>query len=264
MPSAAAIMSESASEQRAALLKQRRFLILMSLGVVAFYTLGIEPKDEATVSGLGLKITQPDGLPVFLWLIWGWSLWRYSQRVYELLSVLWGEVLEDVYAEDLRIALTRAKKIGNKLAAQGHFEEDMPKTARVAGAVGIEPPDPDTLQSILGEKITHFRHFVLTSEGGRLYPTLKADFDWQDGVKWGRTDKQFQMKLSRGQSVWLRIRAWLHSLLRLPAFSEHIAPLVIAVAAVVVWLLYRTPTFCVWPSSPATSVSIYAERRNCL
>jgi|HigsolmetaAR201D_1030396.scaffolds.fasta_scaffold11794_3 hypothetical protein len=233
-------MSEAA-EQRATLLRQRRFLILMSLGVIAFYTLGIEPKNEANISGLGLKITHPDRLVLALWLVWGWSLWRYAQRAYELLSVLWADVLDDVYAEDRRIAIARAKKVGNQLAAAGHFDEDMPKAARIDGPVTIEAPDPESLQSIIGEKITHFRDFVDTREGGRLYPTLKADFEREDGIKWGQTDHSFKMTLTRGQSIWLRIRAWLHSLLRLPAFSEYIAPLLIATAAVVTWLLHRFP-----------------------
>lgn len=157
--------------------------------------------------------------------------------MYELLSVLWRDVIDDVYAEDRRIAITRAKTVGNKLAAAGHFDEDMPKTARVDGRVTIEPPDPETLRSIPGERITHFRDYVHTKEGGRLYPTLKADFEWTDGIKWGRNDQQFKMQLTRRQSVWLRIRAWLHSLLRLPAFSEHIAPMLIAATAVATWLL---------------------------
>ncbi|MEX2150633.1 MAG: hypothetical protein WD793_10475 [Steroidobacteraceae bacterium] len=229
----------SASEQQAPLLRQRRFLILMSLATVAFYAFGIEPKNEATISGFGLTITQPDRLIIALWLVWGWSLWRYGQRVYELLSVVWDEIVDDVYAEDRRIALVRAKRFGNRLAAEGHFEEDMPKAARINGRVTIEPPDPDSLQSAIGEKITHFRDYIVTQEGGRLYPTLKADFEWEQGIKWGRTDHGFKMTLTRGESNWVRLRAWLHAFLRLPAFSEHIAPFLLALSAVLVWLVHR-------------------------
>jgi len=229
----------SASEQLAALTRQRRFLILMSLAAIAFYTLGIEPKNEATISGFGLTITQPDRLVIALWLVWGWSLWRYGQRVYELLSVVWDEIVDDVYAEDRRIALMRAKKIGNSLASEGQFEEDMPKSAQIDGRVKIEPPDPESLQSAIGEKITHFRDYIVTKEGGRLYPTLKADFEWQQGIKWGRTDHGFKMTLTRRESNWIRIRAWLHAVLRLPAFSEHIVPFLLALTAVLTWLAHR-------------------------
>lgn len=224
-------MIDVAVEARATLLRQRRFLILMSLGVIAFYVLGIEPKSEATISGLGLNITQPGRLPAGLWIIWGWSFWRYSQRMYELLSVLWGEVLDDVYAEDRRIAVARAKKVANRLAAEGQIDDDMPKSARVDGAVTIEPPDAEELRSIIGEKTTYYRDYFPTRLGGRKYPTLHANFEWEDGVNWERTDKKFQMELSPADSRWLRIRAWLHSLLRLPAFSEHIFPLLLALAA---------------------------------
>lgn len=232
-------MSERVNELRAALLRQRRFLILMSLAVIAAYVLGVSVKEEASYNGFVLTLGKPERVIVGIWIIWGWSLWRYSQRVYEVLSELWAELLEDVYAEDRRIALALAKKVGNKLASDGHFKEDMSRTARIDGRVRIEPPSGDTLQSVLGETVTHFRDYVPTRDGGRLYPTLQADFEWKDGSKWGRTDNGFKMTLTRGQSAWLRIRAWLHSLLRLPAFSEHVAPLLIAATAVVTWLIHR-------------------------
>jgi hypothetical protein len=231
-----AFMSDSATELRATLIRQRRFLILMSLALIAYCALGLKVKDEMTVIGVGLKITQPDRVVSVLWVVWGWSLWRYGQRVYESLSVLWSEVLDDVYAEDRRIALVRAKKVANRLAAEGQIDEELPRSARVDGAITIEPPDPDELRSIIGEKITRFRDYIPTRLGGRKYPRLKANFEWEHGIKWERTDAKFTMELMRRTSVWLRIRAWLHSLLRLPAFSEHIAPLLIAATAVIVWL----------------------------
>lgn len=230
-------------EQQAPLLRQRRFLILMSLVIIAFYLLGVSVKPEASYNGFVLTLAKPERVVTGLWVVWVWSFWRYCQRMYELLSEVFGELLDDVYAEDRRIALIHAKKFGNKLAIDGTFDEDMPKTARVDGAVRIEPPDLETLQSIIGVKTKHFRDFIVTREGGRLYPTLKADFEWQDGVTWGRTDHAFKMTLTRMQSNWLRIRAWAHSLLRLPAFSEHIAPLLIAAVAVASWLLHRCQVF---------------------
>lgn len=235
-------MSESASELRATLLRQRRFVILMSLAVIAYYALGVGVKNEAEYSGFVLTLHRPDRAVIGLWAIWGWSLWRYGQRVYELLSVIWGEVLEDVYAEDRRIALARAKKFGNRLAAEGKIGEELPKSARIDGAVAIEPPEPGELRALIGEKVTHFRDYFPARHGGRKYPTLKANFEWEDGLKWERTDSKFMMELTRRQSTWLRLRAWLHSLLRLPAFSEHVAPLLIAAAAVATWLLHRCQT----------------------
>lgn len=239
-------MSETASEHRAALLRQRRFLILMSLAVIAFYALGIEPKDEANVSGLGLKITQPGRVVIALWIAWGWSLWRYAQRVYELLSVLWGELLDDVYAEDRRIALVRARRVANRLAAKGQIDEELPKSARVSGDVRVEPPTEEHMQAGSdGEPVSHFRDFFPTRSGGRKYPTLAATFDWVEGKKWGSVEETFKMELTRAEARWLRIRAWLHSVLRLPAFSEHIAPFVMAAAAVLTWLAHQSLTMWV-------------------
>lgn len=69
--------------------RQRRFLILMSLGVIAFYLLKAEVSNTATLSGVAVSLGRPEGVVVGLWIIWGWALLRYGQRVYELLSVVW-------------------------------------------------------------------------------------------------------------------------------------------------------------------------------
>lgn len=102
----------------ASLAKQRRFLLLMSLAVIAFYALEIGVKDQAEYSGFVLAVGRPGRVVIGLWVIWAWALWRYLQKVYERLSVVWNDILEDVRAEDLRIALARARKEGRTKAGQ--------------------------------------------------------------------------------------------------------------------------------------------------
>ena len=93
-----------------ALLRQRRFLILMSLALITFYALDVSVQNAADYGGLAVNLGNPDLVQPGLWIMWGWALWRYTQRVYELLAAIWNEVLEDVRAEDTRIALAKAKR----------------------------------------------------------------------------------------------------------------------------------------------------------
>ncbi len=217
-------------EQRSALFRQRRLLIVASIAVMAFYWLDVEIKDEAVFSGFGFKITNTDRLPLLLWGVWIWAAWRYWQRAYELLSALRDELAEDVFAEDMRIPLAHAKKYGNELAAAGRIDDELPKTARIDGKVNVDRPDPEEVKANerLGIRVDHFRGFMLTKSGGRRYP-LKASFVWDAGVKFGTLDEQaFTMEVSAARARWFRARAWFYALLNLPAFSEHFAPFLIA------------------------------------
>lgn len=223
-------MDAQQSEQRSALFRQRRLLIVASIAVMAFYWLDVEIKDEAVFSGFGFKITNTDRLPLLLWGVWIWAAWRYWQRAYELLSALRDELTEDVFAEDMRIALAYAKKYGNALAAAGRIDDELPKTARIEGKVSVDRPDPEEVNAneTLGIRVNYFRGFMMTKSGGRRYP-LKANFEWVVGVKFGTLDEQaFTMEVSAARAKWFRARAWLYALLNLPAFSEHFAPFLIA------------------------------------
>lgn len=214
------------------LLRQRRFLILMSMAVIAFYWLGVDVQGSAEYSGIAVTLDHPGRVEFGLWAVWGWALWRYGQRIYEALAEIWQEILEDVRAEDLRIALRKAKTFGKKLAKQGHFD-DIPKSARVRvrGSVKSEAPNFEALRQEFGEEISRYRNYQPTKDGGRKYMSLSATFDWVDGSKWASVGEHFQMQLTRWQAHYLRIRAWLHSAIRLPAMSEHIGPLMIAALA---------------------------------
>lgn len=229
-------MPTISNEDKNALFRQRRFLILISLTVIAYIFLGVSVKNDATYSGLLLKLAKPDRVIYGLWMIWGWALWRYIQRLYELLSVIWNEVIEDVFAEDQRIALKRAIIIGNQHAAKDRIEHT-PKSARIRQGVKIRPPRPDDMiDGPDGKPATNFRGYVPTSEGGRKYPTLRATFEWINNGP-SVAERDFEMSLTRSEVKWLRIRAWIHSIIRLPGFSEHIAPLLIALAVFVIGIV---------------------------
>lgn len=195
--------------------RQRRFLILMSLGVIAFYVLKAEVSNTATLSGVAVSLGRPEGVVVGLWIIWGWALLRYSQRVYELLSVVRREVLEDVFAEDQRIALRRAKNYAMRLAKDGKLTSDDPhkKNVLVAGPAHIDQSK---------------NAYSLRKDGGRKYEHLMTTIRWGEEEAPAIGTTSFQMEMTLWQVRWLRCRAWAYAIFSLPAFTEHIAPICLA------------------------------------
>jgi hypothetical protein len=214
-------------EQQTAMHRQRRFLILMSLAVVAFYVLGLKVKPDAGFQGFLLSVKFPERAIYGLWAIWGWSLWRYLQRGYELFSEIRNEMREDVYSEDRRIAVNLARKHGNSLAAKGLL--DMPRSARIRGGVNLAPHDG------MGGQGPDY----IPNAGGRNYDGITATFKWNKNNESGAAQKGFTMNMTRMQVLRLQSWAWIQAFFRLPAFSDYIAPLLIAACAPITWALSR-------------------------
>jgi hypothetical protein len=195
--------------------RQRRFLILMSLGVIAFYFLKAEVSNTATMSGVVVSLGRPESVVYGLWIIWGWALLRYVQRVYESLSVVWRDVIEDVFAEDQRIALRSAKNYAERLAKAGKLTSDDPakKNISIAGPVHIDQ---------------NHNAYSLRENGGRKYEYLLTTIRWGGEEAPAIGTASFQMEITPWRVRWLRCRAWIYAIFGLPAFTEHIAPIGIA------------------------------------
>lgn len=146
------------------------------------------------------------------------------------MSEIWNDVLEDVRAEDQRIALSRGTKEANRCVREGDFE-GTPKSARVRGRVSIRMPKGDDWKdnSHDGENATHFLGYWPQRGGGLKYP-LEATFDWPDDGG-GSGNEIFEMPLTPRQAKWIRRRAWIHAFIRLPALNDHFAPIAIALLA---------------------------------
>lgn len=140
---------------------------------------------------------------------------RYGQRIYELLSVVRDELLEDVFAEDQRIALRCAKSYAKRLAKLGELTADDPlkKNVIVDGPVRIHQDVPV---------------FSPTESGGRKYEHLETTIRWGGDKTSGVGTTFFQMEMTPWQVRWLRCRAWTYAIFGLPAFTEHIAPIFLA------------------------------------
>lgn len=195
--------------------RQRRFLVLMSLLLIAFYSLGASVKETAEYSGVGVTLANPQNVLFGAWVIWGWAVWRYAQHVYELASFLWNDLAEDVAAEDARISLAHLRQVARKAAASGAFDED--------GRVGVTPEHV----SIVGHATEDggSQSFVLERDRSRRYVIHVT-------ARWGSTIGTFTHVLTVSALTvrWIRIRAWIYAVIALPAFSEHAAPLLLAVA----------------------------------
>jgi len=164
-----------------------------------------------------------------------------AHRAYEQLSEFYEELREDVFAEDMRIGLARAEGVGNRLAAARKIDDLMPESARIYGAVSVEPPDAEVLRAevVFRARSVQFRGYIPRKDGGRKYP-LKANFFWPvGGMEFARGNQHFAMEVTPWQALWIRLRAWSWALLRLPAFSEHFAPFLIAAIAVIVGATYE-------------------------
>jgi hypothetical protein len=218
--------------QATALFRQRRFLVLMSLVVIAYYALGGQPKDEAEYSGFALRLTRPEALEFVLWIVWAWALLRYAQHVYELFPDLRKEVLADVYREDERMALARAKKYGQKLADAGGLGDLQRPNVRVHEVKFKAPTgNPDQRKYV----------YTTAKDGSRSY-NVGATATWGTAAEPGGGSEDFQMVMTRPQVRWLRCRAWFHSALRRTAFGEHFFPLLLSFATPFALLLRSQAT----------------------
>jgi hypothetical protein len=205
--------------------RQRRFLILMSLGVIAFYFLRAEVS-TATFSGVAVTLGRPMGVIDGMWIIWGWALLRYGQRVYELLSKIWDELFEDVCAEDLRIALRRARRYAKHLAKIGELTDSSKKYVLIDGPVRVA--DASESHQDTGQQTPIIQPFVPTESGGRKYQRLKVSIRYGGKETPGFTQALFEMEMTPRQVLWLKGRAWIYAIIGLPAFTEHIVPIVLA------------------------------------
>jgi hypothetical protein len=200
--------------------RQRRFLILMSLAVIAYYFLGATPNERAEYSGFGVTLANPQGVVAGLWVVWGWALWRYAQCVYERLSVVWSEVIEDVAAEDRRMASKRALRYARQQAAGKEFDTVNRKDMTVVD-VKLGPAG--------GSKDGEV--YILDRDGMRVYTNVVATVGFVTAANEPRHGKhEFQFPMHAPAVRAIRTRAWLYAIVGLPAFSEHVAPLVLAIA----------------------------------
>ena len=204
-----------------ALPKQRRFLILTSLGLISYYWLALSVKSWQ-FSSVAFDVTRKEHLVAALWIVWAWSLWRYAQRVYELWTKVAQDILVDVDAEDVRIALAKSQREAVQRAAREKWGEPGATITRLKV----------TLLGLLSDRPAGKFDYIPNEKGGRTYPKVRVSFSYRSpdgGIT--STDTSFVWEWSQWRSRRHVFRSWFAALVRLPAFSEHVAPVVLALAA---------------------------------
>lgn len=213
-----------------ALPKQRRFLVLMCLTVIAYYLLKVGIKPDAQYSGLGLTLAHPERAVWALWIVWGWALVRYLQVAYALLSDIKDDLVMDIDAEDMRIARKKALRHARILAAKGELDETGRPKIQISPLIGLDESGRTTRIRMRGNQIVQYpSEYAETEDGGRKYEHISGAYQWaNDEGEWGSSTYSTSMNWSAKQVRWHRRRATVSAALRLQAVTEHIAPLVLA------------------------------------
>lgn len=208
------------------LMRQRRFLILMSLAVIGYYLLGVSVEGKGEIAGFVFSLEHHDRAVYGLWAIWVWASLRYGQRVYGNFPIIKSDLLNDITVEELRIIHGRALKIA---------EKELAKEQRVNG---LTPRISSVAIYSVNATTTGPAH-VSPPGGGRTYPNISVTLAWGEGV----VDKSItlSMDINRCQLWWILTRAGLIAVFRLPAFFEHVGPLVIASGALLIGAWYTWP-----------------------
>jgi hypothetical protein len=226
------------SDAAETLAKQRRFLTITSLIIIAFYLLEVDIKCEADYSGFGIILHSTENAVRGLWIIWTWAVLRYLQRLNALWQVVRCDVLSDVDSEDLRTAYKPARRYLIELCERHAPEVAIHQThlnPRVVGPVGLTPTTKSH-PNVQDPSITKF--YKLTSDDGRRYE-IEGGYAYrtelgEDGV----VGFNPSMIWSKSQTRSHRRRSWFSAVIRLPKLIDHLGPLGIALIALACPLVF--------------------------
>lgn len=232
----------------AALKSQRRFLIVMSMVLAAYYYFQVHLEGQAEYSGFHVKLGNSGGVPSALWLIWFWSLWRYAQ----IFRAQWLRIQRDVLREfevyDHQIALETAKRYARRHCAE-IARNRLSKPVLVC-EVEYQGSTSDSIKEAQEEQARERGHrldlgrdewWVVDGNGKRQYRYFAAGIQER-----GNADTFRAYDFALPAWGWWRVKlhqfhVWTRTAVRLPGIFEYFMPFVIAAAAVVVFLVYRLP-----------------------
>jgi hypothetical protein len=204
--------------------RPRRFLVSLSLSLIGWWLLGAQAKAEVEQFGFGLKFEHSERVLLCLLLVWAWSVLRYLQFANELRAELHRDFMDDVSAEERRLVLKVARKHARRDADAG--------TLGGSGYADIEilqmQSDP---YLVSGSTIPPWS--VPTPNGGRYFEHLGLRLRWRN-TKTGEIEMlstNYGVTLSKWQYLRLVLRSYWSATVRLPAFGDHVAPLILAVLA---------------------------------
>lgn len=226
-----------------ALGRQRRFLVLMSLALAGFYVLKVNVRGEAEYSGLAVVLLHPSRVKVCLWVVFLWALLRYVQRLNERWLIVGAHMRKEADYQDQLLALKAMRHFAVRTVAHEGVR-NYPEP-RVVGDAWIEASTHEMMQQtrpISRERPPKAKPdpgFVTTYEGGRKYRAFGILISYLNNEgKRATIGHNIEMPPWSPLTVRVhRMRAWARATVLLPAVFEYLAPLVIAVAAVITAIL---------------------------
>ena len=237
------------SESSAALRSQRRFLILVSIAVAAYYALVVHLKGEGEYSGFAVIIGRPDRIPIALWLVFTWAVLRYVQRLNEQWATIRELVLKEFEDCDHQLVLNAARRWAVKQAKRGALNKHL-KDLRVFGRAWLVDSIKEIIREQAAQRATSRGEEMRTPKPDPWFVTDERG--WRIYRGFGIAGQSPDLALATGidfslppwsplRTRWHQLRAWGRTAWKLPAISEHLAPFAIAIAAIVCAAVFHAP-----------------------
>jgi hypothetical protein len=233
-------------ESATALRSQRRFLIVISMVVAAYYALAVHLKGEGEYSGIAVTIERPDRIPAALWIIFAWALLRYTQRLHEQWRFVGRAIMKEVERCDHQLVLEAARRSAAMQILTRQLGKDLEKPYLV-GDVQVTETVKEMMRETMAQRAQAQGKppppaepdpwFTIDENGNRIYRDFAIGVASADQPQ--AIGHEFKMPpWSRTQFLWHQLRSWVRASVRFPAILEYIAPLLIALVAVLVAFLF--------------------------
>jgi hypothetical protein len=232
----------------ARLRSQRRFLILISMAVTAYYALSVHLEGKGEYSGIALTIGRADRIPIALWVVFLWALIRYCQRLHEQWRIVGKSVMREFEYCDQQLVLEAARRSAIKQVAGGALAKNL-TTPQVVGRAWFTESVQEMIREQAAKRAQAMGKPMVRKEPEPLFVTKDGKRIYRGfGIGILGADQPFPLghdfmmpPWSRIRTLWHQVRAWARTAVTLPALLEYIAPLAIAVAAVIIAIFFHVP-----------------------
>ena len=227
-------LGERVEIDRDQFVRQRRFLLTVSLLLFAVYVVGIKIDDSVESLGLKFTIERKELLVPFGWLVWLWALVRYAQY----------------YVPTGRPAIER--ETAREVHQQAHFlllafaREQFNNQGLMVDGVRVEGKVVDLFWPILNEKTPpapdsirdHVAEWTVRPDGGRTYRASMQIIRKTNGAQ---LTLDGPVGLSAEEVRACERRAWWIVHFKTHVFTDYLAPFVVAAAPVAAAAVHYMP-----------------------
>jgi hypothetical protein len=211
--------------------KDRRFLLALSVAVIAFYVLQASVRPQAEHDGFLFNIGEPGYFIWGLWAIWAYAALRYWHAFFAYFHDIRGRILAEVARRQAKITRKVAVREAIRQARNGKFRvgfgDAIPFPATLGQVLADSPHDvlaADAAQ--IHESGTIF--FTEEPDGTYKYSNLTITFSWPKSADGHRSEGvDFAMLWSARKQNWVRFRSWFSAIWNMPAFFEYAAPIIV-------------------------------------